>query len=161
MAKRLYASNDYGDTYSLYTIDQLVINQDVLNNSTILPLSGNNYKGNAGGYDPDACERLSALWQDTNKVGTLDPNNATKYNIVDFYNGLIGNLAIRGQEYSSKVKTQESLVNSIDDNRSSVAGVSSDEELTHLIMFQYAYTASSKYITTVDQMLADLLNKLG
>ena len=159
--KDLSDPNDYGDTYSLYTIDQLVINQDVLNNSTILPLSGNNYKGNAGGYDPDACERLSALWQDTNKVGTLDPNNATKYNIVDYYNGLIGNLATKGQEYSSKVKTQESLVNSIDDNRSSVAGVSSDEELTHLIMFQYAYTASSKYITTVDQMLADLLNKLG
>lgn len=159
--KDLSDSNNRGDTYSLYTIDQLVINQDVLDNSTILPLSGNKYKGNAGGYDPDACERLSALWQDTNKVGTLDPNNATKYNIVDFYNGLIGNLAIRGQEYSSKVKTQESLVNSIDDNRSSVAGVSSDEELTHLIMYQYAYTASSKYITTVDQMLADLLNKLG
>lgn len=159
--KDLSNPDDYGDTYSLYTIDQLVINQDVLDNSTILPLSGNNYKGNAGGYDPDACERLSSLWQDTGKMGTLDPNTTTKYNIVDYYNALVGNIATIGQEYSSKVKTQESLVNSIEDNRSSVAGVSSDEELTNLIMYQYAYTASSKYITTVDQMLADLLNKLG
>lgn len=154
-------SYDVKSTYSLYTIDQLVINQDVLDNSSILPLSGNNYKGHAEGYDPEVCERLSALWQDTSKMGTLDPNTTTQYNIVDYYGALVGNLATIGKQYASKVETQQSLVNSIDDNRSSVAGVSSDEELTNLIMYQYAYTASSKYITTVDAMLEDLLNKLG
>ena len=126
-----------------------------------MPLSGNNYKGYAGGYDPEVCERLSALWQDTSKMGTLDPNTTTEYNIVDYYGALIGNLATIGKQYSAKAETQQSLVNSIEDNRSSVSGVSSDEELTNLIMFQYAYTASSKYITVVDAMLADLLNKLG
>lgn len=159
--KNLADDEDYGDTYSLYTIGQLVINQDVLENPSVMPLSGNNYKGYAGGYDPEVCERLSALWQDTSKMGTLDPNTTTEYNIVDYYGALIGNLATIGKQYSAKAETQQSLVNSIEDNRSSVSGVSSDEELTNLIMFQYAYTASSKYITVVDAMLADLLNKLG
>ncbi len=159
--KNLADDEDYGDTYSLYTIDQLVINQAVLDNPSIIPLSGNNYKGYAEGYDPEVCERLSALWQDTSKMGTLDPNTATQYNIVDYYGALVGNLATIGKQYSSKAQTQQSLVNSIDDNRSSVSGVSSDEELTNLIMYQYAYTASSKYIATVDAMLEDLLNKLG
>lgn len=159
--KNLADDEDYGDTYSLYTIDQLVINQAVLDNPSIIPLSGNNYKGYAEGYDPEVCERLSALWQDTSKMGTLDPNTTTQYNIVDYYGALVGNLATIGKQYSSKAETQQSLVNSIDDNRSSVSGVSSDEELTNLIMYQYAYTASSKYIATVDAMLEDLLNKLG
>lgn len=159
--KNLSDDQDYGDTYSLYTIEQLVINQDVIDNPSVLPLSGNNYKGYAGGYDPEVCERLSALWQDASKVGTLDPNTTTQYNIVDYYGGLIGNLATIGKQYSAKAETQQSLVNSIDDNRSSVSGVSSDEELTNLIMYQYAYVSSSKYITTVDAMLEDLLNKLG
>jgi len=101
------------------------------------------------------CGRIRVRW------GTLDPNTTTQYNIVDYYGALVGNLATIGKQYASKVETQQSLVNSIDDNRSSVAGVSSDEELTNLIMYQYAYTASSKYITTVDAMLEDLLNKLG
>ena len=56
---------------------------------------------------------------------------------------------------------QEGLVEGIDSNRQAVSGVSSDEQLTYLIQFQYAYTANSRYITTIDEMLADLLNKLS
>ena len=56
---------------------------------------------------------------------------------------------------------QESLVDGIDSNRQTVSGVSSDEQLTNLIQYQYAYTANARYITTVNDMLADLLNKLS
>ena len=113
------------------------------------------------GYDVDVCKRLQDLWLDNDKVGTLDPNDAVTFNILDYYTGLIGNIATLGKEYTTTAETEASLVNSIDDNRSSVSGVSSDEELTNLIQYQYAYVANSKYITTIDQMLEDLLNKLG
>lgn len=157
----IYNQENKDDTYSLYTIDQLVINRDVLDNPSILPTAANNYKGDMDGYDVDVCKRLQDLWLDNDKVGTLDPNDAVTFNILDYYTGLIGNIATLGKEYTTAAETETSLVNSIDDNRSSVSGVSSDEELTNLIQYQYAYVANSKYITTIDQMLADLLNKLG
>lgn len=157
----IYNQEDKDDTYSLYTIDQLVINRDVLDNPSILPTAANNYKGDMDGYDVDVCKRLQDLWLDNSKMGTLDPNDAVTFNILDYYTGLIGNIATLGKEYTTTAETEASLVNSIDDNRSSVSGVSSDEELTNLIQYQYAYVANSKYITTIDQMLEDLLNKLG
>lgn len=157
----IYNQEDKDDTYSLYTIDQLVINRYVLDNPSILPTAANNYKGDMDGYDVDVCKRLQDLWLDNDKMGTLDPNDAVTFNILDYYTGLIGNIATLGKEYTTTAETEASLVNSIDDNRSSVSGVSSDEELTNLIQYQYAYVANSKYITTIDQMLEDLLNKLG
>lgn len=157
----IYNQENKNDTYSLYTIDQLVINRDVLDNPSILPTAANNYKGDMDGYDVDVCKRLQDLWLDNSKMGTLDPNDAVTFNILDYYTGLIGNIATLGKEYTTTAETEASLVNSIDDNRSSVSGVSSDEELTNLIQYQYAYVANSKYITTIDQMLEDLLNKLG
>ena len=157
----IYNQEDRDDTYSLCTIDQLIINPAVLENPSILPMSANNYKGDMDGYDVDVCKRLQDIWLDNDKMGTLDPNDAVTFNILDYYTGLIGNIATLGKEYTTTAETEASLVSSIDDNRSSVAGVSSDEELTNLIQYQYAYVANSKYITTIDQMLEDLLNKLG
>jgi flagellar hook-associated protein 1 FlgK len=42
--------------------------------------------------------------------------------------------------------------------RQSVSGVSLDEEMTDLVKFQKAYTASARLITTVDEMLDDVIN---
>jgi flagellar hook-associated protein 1 len=39
-----------------------------------------------------------------------------------------------------------------------VSGVSIEEEVANLITFQQAYTASSKIISTVDQMLQTVVN---
>jgi flagellar hook-associated protein 1 len=52
-----------------------------------------------------------------------------------------------------------SSVNSMLQNqRDSVSGVSIEEEVANLITFQQAYTASSKIISTVDQMLQTVVN---
>jgi flagellar hook-associated protein 1 FlgK len=41
--------------------------------------------------------------------------------------------------------------------RDSISGVSIDEEMTNLIMFQKAFQASAKLISTTDEMLATIL----
>ena len=56
---------------------------------------------------------------------------------------------------------QKTLADSIDDSRQQVSGVSSDEELTKMIQYQYAFNANSRYITTVNAMLEHLLTSLG
>jgi len=43
----------------------------------------------------------------------------------------------------------------------SYSGVSQDEEMTNLIKFNYAFTAASRNITTIDDMLDVLINRMG
>ena len=45
--------------------------------------------------------------------------------------------------------------------REQILGVSSDEELSNMIMFQNAYNASSRYINVVDELLEHVISTLG
>ena len=49
----------------------------------------------------------------------------------------------------------------IDNNRVSVSGVSLDEEMTNMIKYQHSYDASARMITTMDEMLETLINRMG
>jgi flagellar hook-associated protein 1 FlgK len=53
------------------------------------------------------------------------------------------------------------LLNSIDDRRQSTSGVSMDEEMTNLVRFQRGYQASARAMSTVDEMLDQLINRTG
>ena len=72
--------------------------------------------------------------------------------------GIIGN---DGYMYNAVAESQSSLISSIDEKRESKQGVTSEEELTNLIKFQNAYNASSRYITTIADMIDTLINKVG
>lgn len=54
-----------------------------------------------------------------------------------------------------------SLVNDVEARRQSVSGVSLDEEMTDLIRFQRGYQASSRAMSTFDEMLDTLINRTG
>jgi len=45
--------------------------------------------------------------------------------------------------------------------RQSVSGVSIDEELANMIMFQHGYAASARFISVVDSMLDIIINRMG
>jgi flagellar hook-associated protein 1 FlgK len=53
------------------------------------------------------------------------------------------------------------LTDSAQDRRESVAGVSMDEEMSNLVTFQRAYQASSRAMSTMDEMLDVLINRTG
>jgi len=44
--------------------------------------------------------------------------------------------------------------------RTSVSGVSMDEEMVNLVQFQHAYQANAKMISTVDELLDVVINGL-
>lgn len=147
------------DPYSLFTIKQLVMNEEVEQEPSKLPLSGNEYKGLYDAYDAETCDRLEEIWE--RDFSSLNPNILTSNTFFEYYTAFMGDIATVGNEYRGMHKNQEELVTSIDNSRQEVSGVSSDEELTNMIMYQHAYNASSRYITAVDQMLEHLLAKLG
>ena len=49
----------------------------------------------------------------------------------------------------------------IDNNRTSIGGVSLDEEMTNMIKYQHSYDANARMITTMDEMLETLINRTG
>ena len=84
-----------------------------------------------------------------------------KTSFVDYYGDLVAQVANSGKVYKSIVFNQQATVNATFSAREQVIGVSSDEELTHMVKFQNAYNASSRYINAIDEMLAHIINTLA
>lgn len=109
--------------------------------------------------DYETVSKLAEAFQE--EKWTLNPNVATKVNFVQYYNSLVTQVANSGYVYHALSESQENTVNSIDEARQQITGVSTDEELQFMIMFQNAYNASSRYINVVDQMLEHLLTSMS
>ncbi len=62
------------------------------------------------------------------------------------------------QEASQSLSYQQAVVAQLQNFRDSLSGVSLDEEMASLIQFQQGYAASARLITTVNQMMQDLVN---
>ncbi len=79
----------------------------------------------------------------------------------DFMKSVISALGVDVQEAERISSNEQILVNNIDDNRQSVAGVSIDEEMTNMVKYQHSYNAAARMITTMDEMIDVVVNKMG
>jgi flagellar hook-associated protein 1 FlgK len=57
--------------------------------------------------------------------------------------------------------TAEAVVASLTERRASVAGVSMDEEMANMMRFQRGYQAAARAMTTMDDALDTLINRMG
>lgn len=97
----------------------------------------------------------------TNEKLTLNPNVSSKNSFISYYNSLVSQVANTGDVYNSIREAQQQTVDGVSAAREQIVGVSSDEELEFMIMFQNAYNASSRYINVVSEMLEHLVTSLG
>lgn len=148
-----YNEEDLNDTATQYTLSQINVNPDVLENVSLLPL---NNKDAPSEYSDKICSQLSDCWKED--FATLGPNVLTKNTFMEYYTALIGDIGTRGNTSNVISTNQESMVASIDNQRNSIAGVSSDEELTKLIKYQHAYNASARYVNVVSEMLEHVIS---
>ena len=104
-------------------------------------------------------EQILKAWDEA--AVCLDPNNTTLKDINYYYSTMVGLIGNDGYMYNAIAESQSDVVVSLDEKRESKQGVTSEEELTNLIKFQNAYNASSRYITTVADMIDTLINRVG
>ena len=64
------------------------------------------------------------------------------------------NMSLNNTQLNDQMAVQTMLLK----QRDSVSGVSIDEEVANLIIFQRAFQASARLITTMDQLMSDVLN---
>ena len=67
----------------------------------------------------------------------------------------VGSFSANAQAQSDAAAQTLQLLN---DQRSSISGVSIDEETTNMLKYQQAYEASARVVTTVDQLMSVVLN---
>lgn len=95
-------------------------------------------------------------FDETATGGTV--KNAT---VGDFYSAVVGALGVKSQAAARDNSNAEAQLAQVDSSRMSISGVSLDEEMSDMIKYQYAYTASARFMTAFDEMLDKLINGTG
>ncbi len=151
---KVFNEESADDYYSLYSSGNIIINPELLKNPSLLPLTRE-----SGEEAQEVVDKMLSLWNE--KFATVSPNSLVECNYVDYYAGMMDDLADRGYTFNSLTLTETQTVTDIENLRQQVVGVSSDEELANMIKFQHAYNASSRYINTVSEMIEHIIQTLG
>jgi flagellar hook-associated protein 1 FlgK len=93
-------------------------------------------------------------------LGVEINSNINGMTVGGYFKDTVNRLAVQTQEAKRIVKNHEALLSSLDESRTSISGVSLDEEMANMIQFQHAYQANAKIISTVDELLDVVINGL-
>lgn len=161
-----YMRDSKGNPYTIYntktgetdddafTVENLIINGEVKQAPSLL-----GFKKEDGKIDQETADALKNLF--TEETHTLNPNVKTTTNFINFYNNLVSQVATTGDVLSGISENQQITVDNTSAAREQILGVSSDEELSNMIMFQNAYNAASRYINVISELMEHVINTLG
>lgn len=149
-----YMNEDYRYKDTMYTISNLKINSNLLQEASML-----GFKLQDGSVDYETATALKAAF--TEEAYCLNPNVQKKTSFVDYYSDLVSQVANTGSVFKSIYENQQATAEATYSAREQIVGVSSDEELSNMIKFQNAYNASSRYINVISEMLEHIINTLG
>ncbi|PIR00166.1 MAG: flagellar hook-associated protein FlgK [Nitrospinae bacterium CG11_big_fil_rev_8_21_14_0_20_45_15] len=90
---------------------------------------------------------------------SLSSASSGTFTFDEFYTSLVSDVGIRSFAASSTVDQQEGVLLQLDNRRESISGVSIDEEMVNIIKFQQSFNASSRLISTVQELLDRLINQ--
>jgi flagellar hook-associated protein 1 FlgK len=77
------------------------------------------------------------------------------------YQAFVSKIGAHVRESIRQEANSQALTDAVENRRQSVAGVSMDEEMSNLVRFQRSYQASSRAMSTMDEMLDVLINRTG
>lgn len=84
--------------------------------------------------------------------------NGNTNTVSQFYNGIVSGMGSEIQTMQTESESHNLVLQQLDTQQKSVAGVSLDEEMTNLIKFQQGFAAAARVINTVDEMFDTLIN---
>ena len=135
-------------------MSNLVINQELRQNPALL-----SFRLSEHSEDNATMEKLKAAF--TESIYTLNPHVETPLNFTNYYKNLVSQVANSGYIFRKVQESQTVTTDALSNAREQIVGVSSDDELTNMIMYQNAYNASSRYINVISEMLEHILTSLG
>lgn len=127
----------------------IAFNSVLYDDLELIAASGNG--NDADGSNALAMAQLRFALVMNNGTATLD----------EFYAATVARLGVEAQEADRYLEQQEMVLGYLDRVRESVSGVSLDEELANLIQFQHAYNAAARMLTTMDEAIDMIINRMG
>jgi len=85
------------------------------------------------------------------KLGTFD----------DYFADAVVRVGLMGEQSDRALETQNLIMKQLKDMRDSISGVNIDEELSQMIKYQHGYAAAARFISTVNEMLDTIINRMG
>ena len=143
-----------GTPETSWTVRNIIINSELRQNPSLLT-----FRLDEHSEDNETMEALKKAFEES--IYTLNPNVETPLNFKDYYKNLVSQIANTGSVFRGIQENQTQAMDALAYAREEIVGVSSDEELTNMIMYQNAYNASSRYINVISEMLDHLLSTLG
>lgn len=137
-----------------FSVGNIMVNPELLQEPSLL-----SFRKRDGEIDQEKADALKAVF--TEEAYTLNPNVKKPTTLEEYYEDLVSQVANSGYVYRGIHENQEVAVSTADSAREQIVGVSSDEELTNMIMYQNAYNASSRYINVIDEMIEHLITTLA
>ncbi|NLP37630.1 MAG: flagellar hook-associated protein FlgK [Firmicutes bacterium] len=95
-------------------------------------------------------ERLTIPKEEDDEKGTTT--------LEFFYRDTISRLGVDTQESIRMQENQNSLLELMTNRRTSISGVSLDEEMANMVQFQLAYQASARFLATLNEVYNTLVN---
>jgi len=77
---------------------------------------------------------------------------------TDYYSGIVFNVGNATANASAEQSASAQILQQLNDQLSSVSGVSLDEEAANMVQYQDAYAASAQVITTINDMMYTVVN---
>lgn len=116
-----------------------------------------------GTADGSNATLVSTLFN-TDQASTVNPitNRAIgTVSLNSYYNASMTQMGVDATAVNDKVSSQETIMTQVQTWRSSTSGVNWDEELTNMIKYQQGFSACSRCLNTMDEMLDKLINSTG
>jgi flagellar hook-associated protein 1 FlgK len=147
-----------------YTLGNLQINPDVMLNGGYNLLAFSPARGDpasGAGFGDKADNRLLlnmiSKWDEQIVLVNADES----YSINDAYKRCIANIGDETSEDVSFLREQTLLVQQSDDRRHQIMGVSLDEEMKNMMIYQHAYSAAAKILNVIDSMMQTVIQIAG
>ncbi|MDF2821736.1 MAG: flgK [Clostridiales bacterium] len=150
-----YIEEDPSDPYTLYASGNLIINPLVDQDYNKLCI--NLDKEKVG--DATVVEDILRKWQEKDLL--LNPNDTAKLSSSEYYIKMMYEIGQKGDKAITINRTEAKMITQIENQRQSVIGVSSDEELGNMIKYQHAYNAGARVVNTLSEMLEHIIMKVG
>ncbi len=130
---------------------------------------------NLGLYTSGAAAQMGVAITDVSQIaassdgsagsnGNLTPWMALQNNLYSgqnpttAYSTLVANVGFASANAQAEADASSQMLQQLNDQRSSISGVSIDEETTNMLRYQQAYEAAARVVTTINQLTEVLLN---
>lgn len=159
-------SDDFENPWELFVEKAEDGGRFILGNIQVNPLllqepSLLSFKKADGKIDHEKADALKEVFTREDDDNRLNPFAQKRTTLEEYYEDLVAQVANTAYVAQGIFEGQEMTVESADAAREQIVGVSSDEELTNMVMYQNAYNASSRYINVIDEMLEHIINTLA